>query len=55
MSILLGSCGVEVDPLDFDGWSPLHASAHWGQTDAATMLVQNGANMDIKNYVVRII
>lgn len=52
MNILLGSCGVDVDPIDFDGWTPLHASAHWGQQEATSILVQYGADMDIKNYVV---
>ena len=43
---------IDVDVQDFDGWTPLHAAAHWGQKEAAEMLVENFCNMDIKNYVV---
>ena len=36
---------------DFDGWTPLHAAAHWAQREACDVLCDNYANMDIKNYV----
>ena len=36
---------------DFDGWTPLHAAAHWAQREACEILCENYANMDIKNYV----
>lgn len=45
---------IDIDIQDFDGWTPLHAAAHWGQKEAAEMLVENFCNMDIKNYVVSI-
>ncbi|XP_076241608.1 myosin binding subunit isoform X8 [Calliopsis andreniformis] len=48
-SILLQArCDVNVQ--DFDGWTPLHAAAHWGQLEACELLVENFCNMDIKNY-----
>ncbi len=37
---------------DFDGWTPLHAAAHWGQKEACEILVENFCDMDKKNYVV---
>ena len=45
---------ADVDVQDHDGWTPLHAAAHWGQKEAAEMLVENFCNMDVKNYVVSI-
>ncbi len=37
---------------DHDGWTPLHAAAHWGQREACEMLALDRlANMDVKNYV----
>ena len=34
-----------------DGWTALHAAAHWAQREACEILVENYANMEIKNYV----
>ena len=36
---------------DFDGWTPLHAAAHWAQREACEVLVEHGANMEVKNCV----
>ena len=44
--------GVDVNAQDFDGWTPLHAAAHWGQREACEILVENFCDMDMKNYVV---
>ena len=44
----------DVNAQDFDGWTPLHAAAHWGQLEACELLVENFCNMDIKNYAVRL-
>lgn len=49
---ILLQCGADVDKQDVDGWTPLHAAAHWGQKEAAQILVDNLADMDSKNYVV---
>jgi len=29
---------------DNDGWTPLHAAAHWGQADSCEILAQNFAS-----------
>ena len=43
--------GAAVNVQDHDGWTPLHAAAHWGQREACELLCENYANMDVKNYV----
>jgi len=50
MGILL-QAGAAVNAQDFDGWTPLHAAAHWAQREACEILCENYANMDIKNFV----
>ncbi|XP_021915295.1 protein phosphatase 1 regulatory subunit 12A isoform X3 [Zootermopsis nevadensis] len=50
MSVLLQG-GANVNSQDFDGWTPLHAAAHWGQKEACEMLVEEFCDMDMKNYV----
>ncbi|XP_078040844.1 myosin binding subunit isoform X3 [Augochlora pura] len=49
MNILL-QAKCDVNAQDFDGWTPLHAAAHWDQFEACKLLVENFCNMDIKNY-----
>lgn len=51
---VLMQAGVDVNGQDFDGWTPLHAAAHWGQREACEILVENFCDMDRKNLVVRI-
>ncbi|XP_061712776.1 protein phosphatase 1 regulatory subunit 12C isoform X8 [Cydia pomonella] len=48
--MLLEECGVEPDCLDYEGWTPLHAAALWGQREAAALLLKCGADPHIKNY-----
>jgi protein phosphatase 1 regulatory subunit 12A len=50
-SILL-KAQANVDAQDFDGWTPLHAAAHWGQREACEILVEHMCDMEMKNYVV---
>ena len=50
-SILL-KAEANVDAQDFDGWTPLHAAAHWGQREACEILVEHMCDMDKKNCVV---
>ena len=38
--------------MDKDGWTPLHAAAHWEQEEACRILVEYGASFEIKNYSV---
>merc|ERR1712123_384914 len=48
---LLIQAGGEINQQDFDGWTPLHAAAHWAQREACGLLAENYVNMDIKNCV----
>jgi len=50
MSLLI-QAGCEVNQQDFDGWTPLHAAAHWAQREACELLTDAYVNMDIKNCV----
>lgn len=47
-SILL-KAGADVNSQDYDGWTPLHAAAHWGQEEACKTLVDHMCDMQIKN------
>ncbi|KAK7791294.1 hypothetical protein R5R35_009942 [Gryllus longicercus] len=50
ISILL-QAGADINVKDFDGWTPLHAAAHWCQKEACEILVENFCDMDIRNCV----
>ncbi|XP_061382483.1 protein phosphatase 1 regulatory subunit 12C isoform X3 [Danaus plexippus] len=47
---LLDECNVDPDCVDYEGWSPLHAAALWGQKEAAAILIKYGADPNLKNY-----
>ncbi len=47
--ILLQS-GADVNALDKDGWTPLHAAAHWEQEEACKILAEYGADFEARNY-----
>ena len=49
---LLIQVGADLDTRDFDGWTPLHAAAHWGQEEACTTLVEHLCDMEVKNNSV---
>ena len=52
-SILL-QAGVDINAKDNDGWSPLHAAAHWGQEESCKILAENMCDMEAKNLAVNI-
>lgn len=37
---------VDIDALDDDGWTPLHAAIYWRNMDAAELLVSHGADIN---------
>lgn len=49
---VLLQCGVDVDSRDIDGWTPLHAAAHWGQEEVCTLLADNMCDMGAVSNVV---
>ncbi|ROI15531.1 Protein phosphatase 1 regulatory subunit 12A [Anabarilius grahami] len=48
---LLIQAGYDVNIKDYDGWTPLHAAAHWGKEEACRILVEHLCVMDIINKV----
>lgn len=53
LSRMLCQCGLDVSAKDFDGWTPLHAAAHWGQGDACCVLAEQLCNMEAHSNAVR--
>lgn len=43
---LLCQCGLDVSAKDYDGWTPLHAAAHWGQSEACRLLAEQLCDME---------
>ncbi|KAM9264200.1 protein phosphatase 1 regulatory subunit 12A isoform 3-T3 [Cariama cristata] len=48
---LLIQAHYDVNIKDYDGWTPLHAAAHWGKEDACRILVENLCDMEAVNKV----
>lgn len=53
LSRILCQCGLDVSAIDFDGWTPLHAAAHWGQGEACRVLAEQLCNMEARSNAVR--
>jgi ankyrin repeat protein len=51
---LLIQSGANVNAVDKDGWTPLHAAAHWEQEETCRILAENGASFEMRNYSVLI-
>lgn len=49
---ILCQCGLDVSAMDFDGWTPLHAAAHWGQGEACRILAEQLCNMEARSNAV---
>lgn len=47
-TLLEGNRGL-VSALSTDGWTPLHLAAHFGRTDAARLLLNNGAGANSRS------
>lgn len=43
------SAGMDVDVLDWQGWSPVHASVYWDNWEITKMLVAKGADLNRRN------
>lgn len=50
---LLCQCGLDVSAKDVDGWTPLHAAAHWGQSEACCLLAEQLCDMEARSNGVR--
>ncbi|TSK13472.1 Protein phosphatase 1 regulatory subunit 12C [Bagarius yarrelli] len=50
LKVLL-KCKVDVNSKDCDGWTALHAAAHWGQEEACSLLVDHMCDMNAVNNV----
>lgn len=53
LSRILCQVGLDVSAVDFDGWTPLHAAAHWGQGEACRILAEQLCNMEARSNGVR--
>ena len=49
---VLLQCELDVDSMDVDGWTALHAAAHWGQEEVCSLLADHMCDMAAVNNVV---
>lgn len=55
MQCLLEEHEVQPDVFDKEGWTPLHAAAHFGQQYAAAMLLRLGADPELRTIGVSVL
>uniref|UniRef100_A0A673ZX01 Uncharacterized protein n=1 Tax=Salmo trutta TaxID=8032 RepID=A0A673ZX01_SALTR len=48
---VLLQCSLDLDSGDVDGWTALHAAAHWGQQEVCSLLADNMCDMAALNNV----
>ncbi len=44
--------GANINSIDNDGWTPLHAAAHWNQHHVIKYFIEKNADLDTINYAV---
>jgi ankyrin repeat protein len=49
---LLLDAGANINALDIDGWTPMHAAAHWGQGESCRQLSERMASLAALNKMV---
>ncbi|VDL84404.1 unnamed protein product [Nippostrongylus brasiliensis] len=47
---LLIKAGGNIKAADKDGWTPLHAAAHWAEKDSCKILMEHGASITDTNF-----
>lgn len=53
LELLLKLPDLDVDATDVDGWTPLHAAAHWAKEKPLRLLAAAGASFDSITLTVR--
>lgn len=49
LKILIDDVRMDLEQVDDDVWTPLHAACHWEQSEAIDILVANGASLCARN------
>ncbi|KAF6780276.1 hypothetical protein AHF37_00203 [Paragonimus kellicotti] len=50
LEVLLKIPGLDIDCQDHDGWTALHAAAHWNHEQSVRLLVDAGASLDVYTF-----
>ncbi|KAA3681765.1 uncharacterized protein DEA37_0000614 [Paragonimus westermani] len=50
LEVLLKTPGLDLDCQDHDGWTALHAAAHWNHEQSVRLLVDAGASFDVYTF-----
>jgi ankyrin repeat protein len=44
--------GASINARDIDGWTPMHAAAHWGQEESCRLLAEHMASLSAVDNAV---